>query len=76
MSAISYQINVGGNLQTVTAGTAAPTSGSVEIRFDQTTTSIHDASVAGGLRAVKKGEVFELIKVLTEYLIQDSNVAQ
>jgi hypothetical protein len=76
MAAISYVISVGGNLQTVTAGTNAPSSGSVEIRMDQTATSVTDAAYAGGTRAVKKGEVQALIRVLEEYLIQDSNVFQ
>ena len=76
MSAISYSILVGGNLETVVAGTNAPAAGSIEIRMDQTATSITDATVAGGLRAVKKGEIQALIRVLEEYLIRDSNVAQ
>jgi hypothetical protein len=76
MAAISYVISVGGNLQTVTAGTNAPSSGSVEIRFDQTAGAITDAAYAGGARQVKKGEVQHLIRVLEEYLIQDSTVFQ
>lgn len=74
MAAISYVIALGGTLETVTAGTAAPSSGSVEIRFDQTATAVTDAAYAGGTRAVKRGEVQWLIRTLEEYLIRDSNV--
>lgn len=73
MAAVSYIISVGGTLETVTAGTAAPTSGSVEIRMDQTATVVKDGS---GTRAPKKGEIQALIRVLEEYLIRDTNVAQ
>lgn len=73
MAAVSYIISVGGTLETVTAGTAAPTSGSVEIRMDQTTTSVNDG---GATRAPKKGEIQALIRVLEEYLIRDTNVVQ
>lgn len=73
MAAVSYIVSVGSTLQTVTAGTAAPTSGSVEIRMDQTTTAVTDGS---GTRAPKKGEIQQLIRILEEYLIQDTNVAE
>jgi hypothetical protein len=76
MSAISYSLPVGGNLEGVTAGTLAPAAvGTVEIRFDQTPTAITDAQYPGG-RAVKKGEVQALIRVLEEYLIRDTNPFQ
>lgn len=76
MAAVSYIISVGGNLETVTAGAAAPTSGSVEIRMDQTATAVTDATSTTGTRAPKKGEIQQLIRVLEEYLIRDTNVAQ
>jgi hypothetical protein len=76
MAAISYVIAVGGNLETVTAGTNAPSSGSVELRFDQTTNAVTDGSLPGGSRALKRGEVHYLIKVLEQYLLRDTNVAQ
>lgn len=76
MAAVSYIVSVGGNLETVTAGTAAPTSGSVEIRMDQTITAVTDAQSTTGTRAVKKGEIQYLIKVLEEYLIRDTNVLE
>jgi hypothetical protein len=55
MAAISYVISVGGNLQTVTAGTNAPSSGSVEIRFDQTAGAITDAALCGRHAGGEKG---------------------
>jgi hypothetical protein len=76
VAAVSYIISVGGNLETVTAGTAAPTSGSVEIRMDQTATSVTDASTASGTRALKKGEIQYLIRILEEQLIRDTNVLE
>jgi hypothetical protein len=76
MAAISYIVSVGGTLETVTAGTAAPTSGSVEIRMDQTTTSVTDASVTAGTRAPKKGEIQQAIRILEQYLIRDTNVLE
>lgn len=76
MAAISYIIGVSGNLETVTAGTAAPTSGSVELRIDQTATSVTDGNSPTGTRAVKKGEIQQLIRILEEYLIRDTNISQ
>lgn len=79
MAAISYVISVGGTLETVTTGTNAPSSGSVEIRMDQTTTSVTDNNpLTGGAatRAPKKGEIQQLIRILEEYLIRDTNVVE
>lgn len=76
MAAISYVIGLGQTLEQVTSGTAVPTSGSVEIRFDQTTTAITDKSVTGGTRALKKGEIYTLLQILEEKLVNDSTVAQ
>ncbi|MGB9331489.1 MAG: hypothetical protein WCB10_12040 [Steroidobacteraceae bacterium] len=78
MAAISYSILAGGTLQTVTAGTNAPSGGvgSLEIRIDQTAGAVTDASHAGGTRQLTKGEVVTLLKVLEEYLIQDTTVFQ
>jgi hypothetical protein len=76
MAAISYIISVGGTLETVTTGTAAPTSGSVEIRMDQTATSVTDGGSTTGTRSPKKGEIQQLIRILEEYLIRDTNVVE
>jgi hypothetical protein len=75
MAAISYTVAIGGNLQTVTSSTNAPSSGQIELRIDQTSTSVTDAAT-GGTRAPKKGEIQALIRVLEEYLIADTTVAQ
>jgi hypothetical protein len=76
MAAVSYIISAGQTLEQVTAGTAAPTSGSVEIRIDQTITAVTDAQSTTGTRALKKGEAQQLIRILEEYLIRDSNVLE
>lgn len=76
MAAVSYVIAVGGTLETVTAGTAAPSSGQVEIRMDQTSTTVTDANTPTGTRAPKKGEIQQLIRILEEYLIRDTNVIE
>ncbi len=78
MSAISYSIGVSQPLENVTSGTNAPSggNGTLEIRFDQTVTAITDGSVAGGTRALKKGEIQQMLRILEERLIGDSNVAQ
>lgn len=76
MAAVSYVIAVGGTLETVTTGTNAPASGSVEIRMDQTATSVTDAQSTTGTRAPKKGEILALIVILEQYLIRDTNVTE
>lgn len=76
MAAVSYTIVVGGTLESVSAGTNAPSAGSVEIRMDQTTTAVTDSSVTGGTRAPKKGEIQQAIRILEQYLIRDTNVTE
>jgi hypothetical protein len=73
MAAVSYVIGAGGTLETVTTGTNAPSSGVVELRMDQTTTTVTDNAVT---RAVKKGEIQQLIRILEEYLIRDTSIFQ
>lgn len=73
MAAISYSVSVGGVLETVVASTQAPSAGSVEIRIDQTTTSVTDGT---GTRPPKKGEVQQLIRVLEEYLMRDQSIIE
>lgn len=73
MAAISYLIAPGGTLETVTAGTAAPTSAGIELRIDQTTTTVTDH---GATRALKRGEVQALLRILEEYLIRDTHLNQ
>lgn len=73
MAAVSYLITAGGVLETVTAGTNAPSAVGVELRIDQTTTTVTDS---GSTRALKKGEIQQAIRILEEYLIRDTNIAQ
>ena len=72
MAAISYSVGLGQSLEQVTAGANAPSAGTLEVRFDQTATSVTDG---GGTRAPKKSEIFTLLKILEEYLIKDTNVS-
>ena len=74
MTAISYSLGLGQPLESVTAGTLAPGAGTLEIRFDQTTNAITDAAAPGGTRSAKKGEIYTLLKILEEKLINDANV--
>jgi len=73
MAAVSYYIGPGGTLETVTAGTNAPSSAGVELRIDQTTTTVTDN---GSTRAIKRGEVQALLRILEEYLIRDTSLNQ
>lgn len=76
MAAISYVISVGGTLEKVTTGTAAPSSGSIELRIDQTAGAVTDGAAPGGTRKLKKGEAQYLLRILEEYLIRDINVVE
>jgi hypothetical protein len=76
MPAISYVISLGQTLEQVTVGAAAPTSGSVELRMDQTAGAITDASHAGGTRALNRGEIYTLLKTLQEKVSVDPNLSQ
>ncbi len=75
MAAISYSIALGQPLESVTSGVNAPSggNGTVEIRFDQTVTAVTDG---GGTRALKKGEIFTMLKILEERLINDPGVVE
>ena len=75
MSAISYIVSEP-NLEKPTTGTAAPTSGRVEVRIDTTANAITDGSAPGGLRALKRGEVYSLLKVIEQQLLRDANIQQ
>jgi hypothetical protein len=84
VAAVSYTIalsavTAGSGLESVIAGTNAPSAGVVEIRMDQTTTTVNDANPLTGAattRAPKKGEIQYLIRVLEEYLMRDTNVLE
>ncbi len=74
MAAISYSVGIGGNLETVVASTQAPSAGQIELRFDQTATTVNDSNYPGGKRAPQRGELLALLRTLEEYLIRDTNV--
>lgn len=76
MSAISYSISLGQTLQQVVSGTQAPSAGSIELRMDQTATSITDAQSPTGTRALKRTEIYTLLKTLEEMLVADTTLAQ
>ncbi len=76
MAAISYSIALGQPLEQVTPGVLAPGVGTLEIRFDQTATTVTDAAAPGGTRSPKKGEIYTMLKILEEKLINDANVVE
>jgi hypothetical protein len=49
--------------------------GCVELRYDQTSL-VTDASVPGGLRPIRRGDVQQMLRVLEEYLVVDTNAYQ
>lgn len=71
MAAVSYSITIGGNLEAVVAGTSAPGAGQVEIRMDQTASTVTDG---GGTRKPLKSEILLAIEILEQYLLRDPNV--
>ena len=76
MSAISYILDVDPNLEKVTSGTAAPTSGQVELRINTTSNAVTDGNAPGGLRALKRGEIFALLKVFEQKVLNDASIPQ
>lgn len=76
MAAISYILDADPNLEKVTTGTAAPTSGRIELRIDTTSNAVTDGNAPGGTRALKRGEVQALIRVLEQYALRDTNIPQ
>ena len=73
MAAISYVIGAGGTLETITTGTNAPSSGVIEVRIDQTTTTVTDS---GSTRAPRRGELYTLLTIIEQYLLKDTNISQ
>jgi Zn-dependent alcohol dehydrogenase len=81
MAAVSYNVTfalltTGQGLEAVQVGTNAPAAGELEIRIDQTATAITDAQSTTGTRALRKGEVIQLLNYLQQYLIRDTNVLE
>jgi hypothetical protein len=76
VAAVSYSVVVGGTLEQVVAATSAPGAGQIELRIDQTATTVTDSQSTTGTRAPKKGEVLEAVVKLLQYLIRDTNVIE
>lgn len=76
MAAISYSLVIGGTLEQVVATTSAPGAGQVEIRMDQTTTTVTDAQSTTGTRAPKKSEIIFALENMIQYLVRDTNVVE
>lgn len=76
MAAISYSLVIGGTLEQVVAATSAPGAGQVEIRMDQTATTVTDAQSTTGTRLPKKSEIIFTLENMIQYLIRDTNVTE
>lgn len=73
MAAVSYNVVVGGTLENVLTGTAAPGTGQIEIRVDQTSTTVSDG---GATRSPKKGEILQALWLLIQYIERDTSLNQ
>jgi hypothetical protein len=80
--AVSYQVNLaelatGQGLEAVVIGAAAPTGGSgfVEVRIDQTA-AVTDPAGAVNPRALKRGEVIQMLEYLIQAIIRDTSLNQ
>ena len=76
MAAISYSLVIGGTLEQVVATTNAPGAGQVEIRMDQTATTVTDGQSTTGTRAPKKSEIIFALENMIQYLVRDTNVIE
>lgn len=80
MAAVSYSLVIGGTLEQVVATTNAPGAGQVEIRMDQTATTVTDPSnpqvVNTTTRAPRKAEIILALENMIQYLIRDTNVLE
>lgn len=82
LSATQFEVSATPGGAAITPGGSASAAvlayaiGAVEISFDQTSTALTDASVAGSTRALKKGEVVWMLDTLLQYLIRDTNVLE
>jgi hypothetical protein len=81
LSATQFEVSATSGGSVITpggSGSATPTVaaiGCIELRIDQTSL-ITDASVAGGLRPMRRGDVYAMVRILQEYLVVDPNVYQ
>ena len=76
MAAVSYSLVIGGTLEQVLAATSAPGAGQVEIRMDQTATTVTDAQSTTGTRYPKKSEIILALENMIQYLVRDTNVIE
>lgn len=76
MAAVSYSLVIGGTLEQVVAATSAPGAGQVEIRMDQTATTVTDAQSTTGTRLPKKSEIIFALENMIQFLIRDTNVTE
>jgi hypothetical protein len=81
LSSTQFEVSATSGGSVITPGgssSATPTVaaiGCVEFRFDQTSL-ITDASVAGGLRPLRRGDVQAMLRVLEQFLVKDPNAYQ
>lgn len=73
MAAVSYFVAPNGTLEAVTIGTNAPSAAGVEIRIDQTTTTVTDN---GSTRALKRGEALRDLITLLQAIERDTSLNQ
>lgn len=73
MAAVSYNVVIGGTLENVLTATNAPGTGQVEIRVDQTATTVNDNGVT---RSPKKGEILQALWLLIQYIERDTALNQ
>ena len=77
MAAVSYTWAAGQTLEQITQGTLAPTStGTVEIRMDQTAGIVTDGNFAGGVRPVSKKDIWDALVIFMQQLERDINIFQ
>jgi hypothetical protein len=80
MAAVSYSLVIGGRLEDVVAATSAPGAGQVEIRMDQTATTVTDPAnpqvVNTITRAPRKMEIIQALENMIQYLVRDTNVLE
>lgn len=66
---------VGGTLEQVVVAANAPAAGQVEVRLDQTATTVTDAAY-GGTRAPRKGELIVALENLIQQIVRDTTILE
>lgn len=67
---------VDGTLEQVIVAANAPAAGQIEVRLDQTATTVTDASYAGGLRAPRKGELITALENIIQQIVRDTTILE